>query len=352
METDRDNLNILNVVILAGGSGTRFWPLSRDGHPKQFLALTDDEPMLAATYRRISGFVPPERVRVVTQRDQEAEVRRLLAKIPPENILVEPVGRNTAAAVLWATLEVFRADPDAILAVLPSDHRIGDLGAFVATLFAAANAANTHGAIVTLGIPPQVPETGYGYIEAGELLGDGPARAVVHFHEKPDYDTAASYVASGHHSWNAGMFFFRADVCLAEAERTCPDILDALKSGPPDAVYPAIRAESFDRAVLELTDRAAVVPSPGLGWSDVGSFSALYDLRPAGALSYTKGDVLELNGEGNVIINDTPGHTLAVCCVADVVVVSTPEGTLVIPREQAQDVRAVVEALRARHGKT
>ncbi len=347
-------------MIMAGGSGTRFWPASREARPKQLLPLgTTDESLLAATVRRISGLVPPDRVYVVTNARLREATLAALPGVPEANVLLEPVGRNTAPCVAWATVTVARRAPDAVIAVLPADQAIANEQAFTETLGRALDQA-ARGTITTIGILPTRPETGYGYIEAGDPLPPH-GRRVVRFVEKPDRARAEAYVASGRHVWNAGMFFFRATDMLREVARHLPQVHAGVTrideaSGTPRAadvvreVFPALPSISSDHGVMEKAAELAVVPGD-FGWSDVGSWDAAWDLAAKDAAANAGGGegVLFVDASGNLVRNLGGGaRMIALVGVKDLVVVQTEDAVLVIPKERAQDVRAVVEELKRR----
>lgn len=334
------------AVILAGGVGARFWPLSRASRPKQLLDLFGHGAMLRVTSERVAPLAPAERQLVVTGEVLRDPISELL---PGVELLAEPVGRNTAPAIAWAALTVAQRDPDAILAVLPADHHVADIAAYRAACAHAAQVA-AQGRIVTLGIRPTRPETGYGYIAQGAPIDEG-VYAVAAFREKPDLATAATYLADGGYLWNAGMFFFPAALILDELRRFEPEMVSALEDlvagrAALSEVYPALRSISVDYAVAERSDKVAVIPAT-FGWSDVGSWSSLHDHRPKDAPSFHQGRVVELDGGGNVLLA-ADGGTVATVGVRDLVVVHTADATLVCPRAEAQRVREVVEALRAR----
>ncbi len=340
------------TVIMAGGVGSRFWPLSRARRPKQLLDLFGDGPMLKKTSDRVAPLTPPERQLVVTSTTLGAATRALLPDVPAVNVLEEPVGRNTAAAIGWAALAVRRRDPDAVLMILPADHHIADEDGFRAICQRAANIAR-EGVIVTVGIQPTHPETGYGYIRAGEPLVAAPgAFTVAAFKEKPDLATATRWLAEGGYLWNAGMFFAPAQLMLDELAAFEPELrqgLDALDVDAPApdlvaSVYPGLPSISVDYAVMERSSRVAVLPG-AFGWSDVGSWRSLYDFRQDDQPSFAQGPVVELDGGGNVLFAD--GGLVATVGVSDLIVVHTPDATLVAPRESAQRLREVVDRLRA-----
>lgn len=333
-------------VLLAGGIGSRFWPVSRALRPKQLLDLFGEGPMLRVTLERARPLAPPERTLVVTSEALAPAVRDLLPEVPPAQILAEPCGRNTAPAIAWAALEALGRDPDAVLMVLPADHHIVDVAAF-REVAARALALAATGRIVTLGIPPTHPETGYGYIRRGAALpDDAGAFEVSAFVEKPDLPTALGYLAAGGYDWNAGMFFLGARVLLDELALHRPDLHAAMIAADASsglvAAWPALPSISIDYAVMERSSRIAVVPG-AFGWSDVGSWRSLYDHRPAGAPSFRQGDVLELAGGGNVLFAD--GGLVCTVGVSDLVVVHTPDATFVCPRDEAQRAREAVAAL-------
>jgi mannose-1-phosphate guanylyltransferase len=343
-------------VVMAGGSGTRFWPLSRARRPKQFLPLATDRPLLVDTVRRLKGLTTPARTFVVCGPGHAPLVRRLVPALPARNVLVEPVARNTAPAIALATWVVGARDPEAVLAVLPSDHHVADPAEFRAILKSAARAART-GDLVTVGIRPTHPETGYGYIRTGSALADGAFR-VQAFVEKPDPARAAEYVASGEYLWNGGIFVFTARAMKEALGRHLPQVAEAMarlepalhRPGLGPALARAFRrfpSVSIDYAVMEKARNIAVVPGD-FGWSDVGSFAAIPEVRAGDA----DGNValgsrtLVLDSAGCVVLGE--GRTLAVLGMRDTVVVDAGDAVLVVPRERSQDVRRVVEALRAR----
>jgi mannose-1-phosphate guanylyltransferase len=332
------------TVIMAGGVGSRFWPLSRRSRPKQLLDLFGHGTMVRRTVDRLLPLVPAERQVVVTGRVLGDAMRQELPELPARNVLEEPMGRNTAPAIGWAAAEILARDPDAILAILPADQLIVDEDDYRATVGRAVDAA-AQGRIVTLGIPATRPETGYGYILAGEEVDTG-VHSVAAFKEKPALETALAYLADGRYYWNAGMFFAPARLMMDEMARHAPDVsegLDRLTRESVDVVYPDLPSISIDYAVMERTDKVAVIPG-NFGWSDVGSWRTLWDYREDGASTYTRGDVIELDGSDNVLFAD--GGTVATVGVSDLIVVHTPDATLVCPRESAQRIREIVDALK------
>jgi mannose-1-phosphate guanylyltransferase len=345
------------IVLLAGGVGSRFWPLSRTARPKQLLDLFGDGPMLRTTLSRALPLGAPERTIVVTSATLADEVAALLPEVPRAHILAEPAGRNTAPAIAWAALVARQADPDAVLMVLPADHHIPDPAAFrAASEVALAAAVEDGGALVTLGVAPTRPDTGYGYIERGAACGDG-TWIVRRFVEKPDLARATEYVTSGTYLWNAGMFFMPAALFLDELARHAPTLgepflqLAARATGPEalsatiEAAWAGLPSISIDYAVMEKSDRVRVALAT-FAWSDVGAWPALMDHRAPGADSFVRGDVVELDGGDNVLIAE--GGVVATVGVRGLTVVHTPDATLVLPTAEAQRVREVVAALGSR----
>lgn len=329
-------------VLLAGGIGSRFWPVSRALRPKQMLDLFGDGPMLRVTLERGRPLAPPERTLVVTSEALAPSIRTLLPEVPAAQILAEPLGRNTAPAIAWAAIEALKHDPDAILMVLPADHHIVDVDGFRRVAGKALELAASD-TIVTLGIPPTHPETGYGYIQRGEQLsGHSGAFGVQAFVEKPDLDTAMRYLADGGYDWNAGMFFLKAQVLLDELAAHRPDLHAAITSAADIVTaYPTLPSVSIDYAVMEKSRRIAVLPGV-FGWSDVGSWRSLWDHRKAGT-TFTQGDVLELDGGNNVLFAE--GGLVCTVGVSDLVVVHTPDVTFVCKRDEAQRAKDAVTAL-------
>ena len=349
----------IHPVVLCGGSGSRLWPMSRQMFPKQFLPLAGDRTMLQEALARVAGptFAAPIVVANAEHRFIIAEQLRL-AKVTAEAIILEPSGRNTAPAAGIAALAALAIDADALVLVMPSDHVILDDDAFLAAIEAASVAARA-GALVTFGIAPTYPETGYGYIRASTGL-DGAAGVlrVERFVEKPDKATAEAYLAEGGYYWNAGIFLFSASAFLSELERLRPNILvacqDALAKGKShgdfvmlDAQsFAACAAESIDYAVMEHTDRAAVVPV-SMGWNDVGAWPALWDLgKRDGAGNVVHGDVM-LHDAHDCYVRSEQGVLTAVVGVEDIVVVVTDDAVLVTSRSRAQDVKIIVDRLKS-----
>jgi mannose-1-phosphate guanylyltransferase len=348
-------------VLLAGGGGTRLWPASLRSRPKQFLPLghREGEPLIAGAARRISQ-VCGEKLLVVTAANQVQQVRTALPQLQSRDVIGEPVAKNTAAAIGLAAAYAAHRDPDAIIGALPADQDIADEAGFAALAERAFRLAADRRAIVLLGIVPTRPETGFGYLELGASLEDG-AREVAHFVEKPDAQAAARYASSGSHLWNAGMFFAPARLLLEAITRHLPDhgaaldaIAEALREGGEAAaearareVYPTMPSISIDHGVMEKVSGAIALPAD-IGWSDVGSWSALADIREADEHgNITEGNAILLDARRTIVVGDED-HAIAVVGLDDVVVVQSGRGILVVPRARAQDVRRVVAELEAR----
>ena len=330
-------------VIMAGGVGSRFWPVSRRSWPKQLLDLFGQGPLLRVTTDRVRPLSPPERQVVVTGARLQDAVGRILSDLPEANILAEPVGRNTAAAIGWAALEIQAHDPAAVLMVLPADHYIADVDGYLETCRRALALARD-GWIVTLGITPTRPETGYGYIRRADPI-DGGAFAVGSFKEKPELSTATEYLASGQYYWNSGMFFMPVGLILAELQRFEPDLVAGLRqigSRPIDEVYEGLESIAIDYAVMERTRQIAVVPGD-FGWSDVGSWRTLSEFVPEGESSFHSGHVIARDCSNNVLYAHE--GTIAAVDVSGLVVVHTPDATLVCPKSSAQRVKQIVDEL-------
>jgi mannose-1-phosphate guanylyltransferase len=350
----------LHAVILAGGSGTRFWPLSRAKKPKQFLALVTGRTLIAETFLRIEPLCPAERTWVVCGQDHAAAVRLSLPRLPERHLIVEPVARNTAPAIGLLALHARHEDPDATVAVFPSDQHVVDGEKFREVMKAAARACQ-RGDLITLGIRPTRPETGYGYLRRGAAREDG-AYAVEAFVEKPDAATAARYLQDPAYSWNAGIFVFRADAMLEAIARHLPKVHEglsrigeALARGSAAAAaaehFPRLPSISIDYGVMEpesrTTHRIAVVPAD-FGWSDVGSFATLPEVRTLDARGNTlSGDALAVDCDDCVVLSEGE-RLVAAVGLQGLCVVDAGDALLVVPRDRAQDVRAIVDALKAK----
>jgi len=348
----------LFAVVMAGGSGTRFWPASRAARPKQYLPISGGGPMLAETVRRLEGLVPLERVLVVTSAPQIERVRECLPELPAENLLAEPEARNTAPCVAWAAAEVAQRSARAVQVVLPADHVIEPVAAFRRTLAAAARDASGEDALYTLGVEPSHPATGYGYIEAAEELRrvDGTAvYRVASFKEKPDEATARGFLERGGFYWNAGIFVWRTDAILDAVRRHAPELargLDRLAAGEDLArVYAELPKQPVDVAILEpaaAEGRVRMLPVD-YAWNDVGSWAALTEVHAADADGHWR----VLADDARLLAHDSARclayaeeeELIALVGVEDLVVVRAGKATLVCHRDRAQEVKAITERL-------
>ena len=343
------------AVIMAGGRGERFWPQSRLANPKHLLPIVGDRALLAQTVERLLPAVPAGRILIITNRQQEAAVRRLCPLLPAENIVAEPVGRDTAAAVGLALVLVRRRDPEAAFAMLPADHVIHDADAFRADLETAFAIAEGQPLLVTIGIQPTEPATGFGYIERdGPLPQPRGAFAVRRFVEKPTREVAEGYLATGEYYWNAGMFFWRAAVVAEAFARHVPELWSGLLGverslaagaaldGVLDQLYPGPPKVSIDYALIEKAANVAVVPA-GFDWDDVGAWPAVARHYPADAAGNVVRGLAVLEDSANNLVVSTGDHLVALLGVKDLVIVHTPDVTLVCPRDRAQDIKALLK---------
>jgi mannose-1-phosphate guanylyltransferase len=357
---------VLYAVILAGGSGTRLWPLSRAGHPKFLHPLTGTpSTLLQATAERLDGLATSESTMVVTGVAHAAAVARQLPALPEDNILVEPAPRDSCAAIGLAAAVIAERDPTALMGSFASDHLVADVAAFQSVVRAAAEGAQS-GKLMTIGITPTRAETGYGYLRCGDVDGDGPIRSVEEFAEKPDAERAEAYVRSRQYLWNASMFLWRVDVFLSELARQQPDLHAGLRRiaaawhGPRreerlGEIWPTLKKISVDYAVMEgAAAQGLVATVPGsFGWNDVGDFHTLGDVLPGDArhnvvldADEAKGRVI-LHDSADVVVVPRSHRLVAAVGLTDIIIVDTEDALLVCSRGRAQEVKAVVDSLRS-----
>ncbi|HRE84030.1 MAG TPA: sugar phosphate nucleotidyltransferase [Opitutaceae bacterium] len=347
------------VVIIAGGKGERFWPQSRAHRPKHLLPIVGTTPLLAQTLSRVRPLAPVKNTFVITSAAQEKGVRACCPQLPPENIVVEPVGRDTAAAVALATLLVEARDPRGVFAVLPADHVIHDRKRYVADLKAAFAAAAADKVLVTLGIPPTEPSTGFGYIERGskwKAFGRKPLYRVKRFVEKPSADVAGVYVRSGDYVWNAGMFVWSVPTVSSALAQHAPELVKALS--PVRAalqgnqalpavlkkVYPKLPKISVDYALLEKAEQVVMLPS-SFDWDDVGAWPAVARHHPADKKgNVSKGRVVVEQGSNNILFSEGD-HLVAAIGLENFIVVHTADATLIAPKAKAQEIKALLKQL-------
>ncbi|HUW65458.1 MAG TPA: mannose-1-phosphate guanylyltransferase [Spirochaetia bacterium] len=351
---------MIYATIMAGGTGQRFWPLSRRDKPKQFLPLVGERTMLQLTVDRLAGLVPRENIMVITGAAYLDAVSGQLPEIPQENVLAEPCGRDTAAAVGLAALHVYKRDPRGVMIVLPADNYIADAEKFQTLLRAAADYAASGEWLVTMGITPTRPDTGYGYISRGEPVepsNDIPAYRVERFTEKPTADRAREFLSSGRYLWNSGMFIWRADVILRLIDRYLPELATGLAEigslldvqGSREyreklaGIYSALPKVSVDYGIMEKADNVLVLPGD-FGWDDVGTWPALERCRETEG----NGNVLDAQGvflETTGSIIRVPGRLVATLGITDLVVVDDGECLLVCTKERAGDLKLLTAAL-------
>jgi mannose-1-phosphate guanylyltransferase len=348
------------AVIMAGGSGTRLWPLSRKDRPKQSLSFIGKRTLFQKSVDRLLGLFPYERILVVTIEDQVELLREECPEIPIENYINEPLPRGTASVVGLAAIAITERDPDGVMAILTADHLIKK-EAHLRQLLRAAYKLSKDDYLVTLGITPNFPSTGYGYIQKGASLGtyEGlEAFEVKRFKEKPDKETAKSLVSDGQHVWNSGMFIWQVDTIMGEFERQMPGLYEKLekirkswltneRSDTLQSLWPTIKKQTIDYGIMENAEKVAVIPSLDLGWHDVGSWDSVYDALEtdeAGNIELA-GDAVIFDTHGTLICEDSADRLIVTIGVEDLIIVDSGNAVLVCDRKQAQRVREAVRKL-------
>ena len=344
-------------LILAGGRGTRFWPRSRKAKAKQVLTFLGERSLIQQTVDRLKPVLPPERIWILTSPALRDEIVKQLPDVPKAQIVAEPAQRNTAPAIGLAAQMINGIDPDAVMGVFPSDHIISQPKRYLQFVRPAFQAA-AKGSIVVLGIQPRWPETGYGYIEfpKGVQNGDGVPSPVKKFREKPDLPTAKKFVKAGNFYWNAGMFFWKTSVLLDSLRQFLPKTSTLLASLPPVSsrkfaaslaeTFPMCENISIDYAVLEKASNVVGLPLDEIGWNDVGSWNAVYELMPKDPWKNNgRGDMVMIDAEGNYI--DVGKKVVALLGVRDLIVVDTPDALLIADRHRAQQVGDLVKLIEA-----
>jgi mannose-1-phosphate guanylyltransferase len=344
------------IVIMAGGKGTRFWPRSTASTPKQLLDIIGGRTMIQESVKRILPIVPKENIFIVTNREHADDLRSQLPDIPNHNIIGEPFGRNTAACICLAATLIHNYDPEAIMAVLPADHYIGKENVFCQCLENAAEAARKNRALITIGIYPKKPETGYGYIQF-DKQSDSAQKGVyrvTNFHEKPDLKTAEEYVYRGNFLWNSGMFVWRVSVILQELKKLLPETYRHIVKVKPYCntpeiekaiakAYDKIESISIDYGVMEKSDNVFTLKGD-FDWNDIGNWSAIHDISIKDKdFNVLRGDVVAI--ESNGVLVYSPKKLTAIVGLEDIIIVETDDALLVCSRDKAQDVRKVVDVL-------
>jgi mannose-1-phosphate guanylyltransferase len=352
------------AVIMAGGGGTRLWPISRQENPKQLLPLLGKDTLFQSTVARLEHLFPPERILVVTVAQQAQEMQKQVPAIPVENYLIEPAPRGTASVVALAAAVLQKRDPQAAMAIQTSDHYIRNHDLFHYLISAAFDVAQKN-YLVTLGITPTYPSTGYGYIEQGTPLeGEHkyPVYAVRRFREKPDQETAQQLLRSGNHSWNSGMFVWRADTIMAEIKRHMPELFKVVNKiaaawGTPEQdevvrkSWSGLKSQTIDFGVMEKAENVAVLPAGGLGWNDVGSWDSLFEvlLPDMNGNVATNAQHLALDTHNTLVYSKTDERLVVTIGLDDIVVVDAGDVFMVCKVDQSQKVKDVVEHLKKHH---
>lgn len=347
------------AVLMAGGVGTRFWPRSRTKNPKQVLNIIDHNSMIQETYRRVIGIIEPSRVLVVTNKDQKDIIRQQLPELKEENYIIEPFGRNTAPCIGLAATVVQQIDSDAVMVVLPADHLITDVEEFKRVINHAVQFASESGGLLTLGVTPTYPSTGYGYVQRDEKIKDFDGHSIYRvktFAEKPNRETAIRFLESGGFYWNSGMFIWKVSSILKEIEDKLPELYEGLMTvkahlGKNDLaqvvedVYRRIRGISIDYGVMQTAQNVYIIPA-NMGWNDVGSWEVVYEVsekdKSKNAGEYK--EILQVDSGENYIY--TPGKVVALVGIKNMVVVDTGDALLISKKNRSQEVKDIVDQLK------
>lgn len=348
------------AVIMAGGSGTRLWPLSRKDRPKQVLTISGDRSLFQNAVDRLEGLFPFERILVVTIAEQMPLLQKDCPEIPPENFLLEPLPRGTASVAAMAAMAIRHRDPQAMIAMLTADHLIKN-DAHLRQLLMAAHDVAKEGYLVTLGITPHYAATGFGYIQKGAALGEYRGLGsfeVERFKEKPDRATAEAMIADEQHVWNSGMFIWQVDAVLEEIKRQMPELFTQIEQidrvwGTPAkeetlrSIWPLIKPQMIDYGIMENASKIAVIPSIDLGWFDVGSWESMFDALTGDSLGniFMSGDSIVLDTRGTLICEDSSDRLIVTVGVEDLIIVDSGNALLICDRKNAQQVRDIVKIL-------
>jgi len=358
MAPDKE-LNHFYAVVMAGGGGTRLWPLSRHDHPKQMLALSSERSLFQLSIDRLKGLFPLERVLIVTSVEQANAYLKQVPGLSPQNILLEPEPKGTAAVVAWAAKVLFDRDPDSVMTVLTADHLIQNVDAFQEILISAYLLCQKD-LLVTLGVKPTSAHTGYGYIHFGSKIGDFnhiPAFKVIEFEEKPDKQKAEQLVKSGDHAWNSGMFVWKTQVVLEEFNKYMPDLLKTITMICSPTVLMAdtansqtwktIQAQTIDYGIMEKSKNVGMVQASNLEWNDVGSWESLFEVFPLDENGniVLHGHWEQIETSGSLLFSQDPRKLIASIGIKNMIIVDTPDALLICPRKDSQRVKDLVNLL-------
>lgn len=369
-EMRKENISVMQqnnqffAVIMAGGGGTRLWPVSRKENPKQLLALFEGKTLFEIAVERLNGLFPFENILVVTIAEQAAKLKILVPQIPEGNYLIEPMPRGTAAVVAMSAAAIQKRDPNGVMVILTADHFVENVPAFQSVIRAGCECAR-NGHLVTLGIKPTFPSTGYGYIEIGNSIGGLGEQTVfnaIRFEEKPDENRAIDFVKSGKYFWNSGMFIWQTAEIMAEFRKYMPDLAGSIKKlstiiGQDHSddrfikEWATIKPETIDYGIMEKSDRVVVIPVADIGWSDVGSWDSLFDVMPADENgNIILGELIHpLESRNSLIFSDEKEKMVIPLGVQNMIIVNTPDALLICPRGESQKVKKLVEYLKTNH---